>query len=384
VTSNYWIKMMKWPKRILLSIIMVGLSGSTILASDSGEHSAQGFPEGSLEQRSPGHEAIDVGHCTVIYASDEEMALGGGNEDWNDPASQVRFEPPEDGKYGIVYFGFANSTYEAGMNDQGLFFDAAATPPLEVVGSQHKISSGGYPVMEVMETCSTVEEALAVFDQYNITFMEDFQLMFGDSQGHSAILEGDEVIYKQGRYQIMTNFYQSQLPEGSLPGWRYRTAERMFERVPNLSLELFKLILDATHQEGSFPTQYSNIYDLKNRKVYVFYLHDYDRVVEIDLEKMLAQGYQVYDLATIFDTVFREVTPTPLMPTQTSEATPSGVSLEENGPGRGNFWMGLIPPLVVLVLLSGAYLWLRRGERALRREGSVMRKGRDEASASSE
>ena len=103
-----------------------------------------------------------------------------------------------------------------------------------------------------------MEEALAVFDKYYLAFMEDFQLMFGDSQGNSAILEGDEVIYKDGDYQIMTNFYQSQLPEGIFPGRRYRTAESMFERISDISLELFKMVLDETHQEGRYPMQYSN------------------------------------------------------------------------------------------------------------------------------
>ena len=282
---------------------LVILSGSTFPAYEG----AKDYPIQAEEMGTSTQEPWSEGHCTVIYASNGERALAGGNEDWDDPSAQVRFLPPEDGKYGIVYFGFANSTYEAGMNDQGLFFDAAATSPLEVVGSRHKISSGGYPVQEVMETSATVEEALAVFDKYNLAFMEDFQLMFGDSKGNSAILEGDEVIYKEGDYQIMTNFYQSQLPEGILPGRRYRTAESMFERISDISLELFKMILYETHQEGRYPTQYSNIYDLTNRKVHVFYLYDYEKVVEIDLEKMLRQGAHTYELSSLFAVAFPAV-----------------------------------------------------------------------------
>ncbi len=298
------------------------------------------------------------GHCTIIYASSEEKVLAGGNEDWDDPSAQVRFVPAGERKNGIVYFGFADSGYEAGMNDQGLFFDAAATSPMEVTGSLHKPSSGSYPVIEVMETSSTVDEALAVFDQYNLTFMEDFQLLFGDRFGNSAILEGDQVIHKEGRYQIMTNFYQSQLPEGILPGQRYRRAESMFEATSDISIELFRMILDATHQEGRYPTQYSNVYDLKNRKMYVFYQHDYDRVLEIDLESMLKQGAQSYALSTIFETAFQVGTPTPMV----LEPNPSpDVLKEQSSSNESYFWLGLVPPLVILILGFGAgYLHRRR------------------------
>jgi hypothetical protein len=57
------------------------------------------------------------------------------------------------------------------MNDQGLFFDHTATGPLEVVLSKHKESPKRNLIYEVMNKCATVEEALAVYDKYNLQYV---------------------------------------------------------------------------------------------------------------------------------------------------------------------------------------------------------------------
>ena len=61
--------------------------------------------------------------CSVLYATDGELALGGNNEDYINPLTKVWFIPGEGGSFGRVYFGFADYHAQGGMNDQGLFFD---------------------------------------------------------------------------------------------------------------------------------------------------------------------------------------------------------------------------------------------------------------------
>ena len=39
--------------------------------------------------------------------------------------------------------------------------------------------------------------------------MDDIQGFFVDRTGNSVIIEGDEVIYKQGNYQVVTNYLQN-------------------------------------------------------------------------------------------------------------------------------------------------------------------------------
>ncbi|MFQ5979397.1 MAG: hypothetical protein ACE5OZ_14810 [Candidatus Heimdallarchaeota archaeon] len=49
-------------------------------------------------------------------------------------------------------------------------------------------------------------------------------------------------------------------------------------------------ILEATHQEGQYPTLYSNIFDLVNRDIYLGDNYTYDKVVKLNLDAELAKG----------------------------------------------------------------------------------------------
>ena len=55
-------------------------------------------------------------------------------------------------------------------------------------------------------------------------------------------------------------------------------------------------ILEATHQEGRFPTQYSNIYDVKNQLIYLYHFHNFQKEYKIDLKKELAKGKHSYNI----------------------------------------------------------------------------------------
>jgi hypothetical protein len=242
----------------------------------------------------------DLG-CTVIYASDGEVALGGNNEDYSIPFTKVWFLPPEEGRFGRVYFGFENFIWSGGMNDQGLFFDALG------VDQPVRVPRNGKPVYQgtladkAMAECATVECVIQLFAENNLLWDTwYFQFMFGDATGDSAIIEPLTVLRKEGQYQVATNFYQSQPVPEYYTVSRYNTAVAMFESADAISVDLFREILDAVHQEGGSPTVYSNIYDLKQRIVYLYHYYDYDNVVVINLDEELAKGEHSYDLPSLF------------------------------------------------------------------------------------
>ncbi len=66
--------------------------------------------------------------CTVFYASSGDLALAGGNEDSFNPLTRAWFIPASDGRHGRVYFGYDDGLPQAGLNDQGLFFDGLYVP----------------------------------------------------------------------------------------------------------------------------------------------------------------------------------------------------------------------------------------------------------------
>jgi hypothetical protein len=246
--------------------------------------------------------------CTAFMMADGERVLVGNNEDYWIPHTRVWFIPAEAGSYGRVFFGYDNWYPQGGMNDQGLFFDGFATNPLPVERSKGKPKFRGRFLETVMATCATVQDAVDFFERYNLEFMRTFQIFVADKSGDAAVIEGDEIIRKTGSYQVVTNFYLSKVKEDRRPcEWhrrsclRYKKAEKMLAESDVASVALFRKILDATHQHNVFSrTLYSNIYDLKKGVVHLYYRHDFDREVVIDLKKELEKGPHCFAIPSLF------------------------------------------------------------------------------------
>jgi hypothetical protein len=253
-----------------------------------------GSGQAALEPERP-----DMG-CTVFYATDGQVALGGNNEDFVNPFTKVWFIPAEEGQYGRIYFGYDSFIWSGGMNDQGLFFDAMAVDQPVHVPRDDKPVYQGTLADKAMAECATTDCVLGLFEQYHTHDTWYHQFLFGDATGKSAIIEPLTVLRNEGGYQAGTNFYQSMTPENERSCPRYRAAVRLLEGADALSVDLFREVLDATHVEGQSVTLYSNVYDLTNRVVYVYYFHDYENGVVLDLEDELRKGARSVDLASLF------------------------------------------------------------------------------------
>jgi hypothetical protein len=239
--------------------------------------------------------------CTGFCISQDDLALVGNNEDWKNPNTKVWYVPAEDGKYGRVYFGFDNFYPQGGMNEKGLVFDGFATSPNKVKKSLDQPTFGANLMDKIMSECATVDETLEIFDKYNLKFMERAMFFIADEHGDSAIIEGDEVVRKKGKYQVCTNFYQSRVKrKNEIRCGRYKIADAMLRDADDTSVDLCKRVLAATHQEGSNPTLYSNVYDLKRRVVYLYHFHNFQNEVVIDLKAELAKGPRRLDLPDLF------------------------------------------------------------------------------------
>ena len=107
---------------------------------------------------------------------------------------------------------------------------------------------------------------------------------------------------------MASNFYQSEMAYKDNPcEWyeggclRYQIAENMLKESRSVSVEHFRDILEATHQNNlGVKTLYSNIYDLKNGLIYLYYLHNYDNEVIINLKEELKKGSHYYEIPSIF------------------------------------------------------------------------------------
>ncbi len=238
--------------------------------------------------------------CTGVYVFQDGRALAGNNEDFWNPDTKVRFVPAAEGRHGRVYFGFGNLYPQGGMNTAGLFFDGFATKRLPITGMDGRETFAGNLIDEAMATCGSVQEVKALFARYDLTFLEAAMLMFGDRHGDSIIVEGDEILDKDGRFQVVTNFYQSRSPETEWSCPRHAAATRMLGKSKRFTVERVRDVMKEVAVRGRVSTQYTNVYDLTNGVVHLYHFLDYDRAVTLDLEEELAKGERVVDLPSLF------------------------------------------------------------------------------------
>lgn len=219
--------------------------------------------------------------CTGLVVSDGDRVLVGNNEDWSNPCTKIWFKQPVNDRYGGVFFGFDDYAAQGGMNQKGLFFDGFSLKEKAVTGQEGKPRFKGDLIKEIMTTCATVEEALIILDKYNLDQMRNYQIFIADAGGDAAIIEGGAFIRKTGRFQVVTNFRQSQTESGDISCPRYRIARDMLASCTDVNISLVRRVLAATHNELFYPTLYSNIYDLKAGKVHVYYFHNFEEEVGV-------------------------------------------------------------------------------------------------------
>lgn len=79
-----------------------------------------------------------------------------------------------------------------------------------------------------------------------------------------------------------------------------RVASKRLEEASEISVNLFRSITSDVHVEGVVKTLYSNVYDLKNQIIYLYY-YDFENPLRIDLQDYLKKkGTCTYHLGHLF------------------------------------------------------------------------------------
>lgn len=240
--------------------------------------------------------------CTVFYAADGDTILAGNNEDMFDPLTVVWFIPASEGKHGRILFGFDDFIPQGGVNDQGLFYDGLSVPYQAITHSSDKITlSDPWMLLDkVLAEAATVGEAVKLLDGYNRVGFESSQLFYGDRLGNSVIVEGNAIIPKTGKFQVVTNFRQSEASDLAPPDERFSTATHFLSDAPQFTVQLFRDTLEAVHVEGEISTVYSQVYDLKQGVIYLYLFHNYAQVVILNVAEELAKGPHSATIDSLF------------------------------------------------------------------------------------
>ncbi len=243
--------------------------------------------------------------CTIFTASSKNVVLAGNNEDMCTTNTVIHVIPPSEENYGCIFWGFkGDENYQGGMNDSGLFFDGAGTPPVEMSDWDLPEFDGRYIFETVLKKCQTVQEAIELVKGYSQPYLKFSHILVADATGEAVIFEwgNNRMNYIQkgnNNYLIATNFNLTETAYPEKECNRYASAKRMLsENEPDISL--FEKILSVTHAEGKFPTVYSNLCDLKNRKMYLYNFHNYTYRKEFDLAEEFLKGEHEYTVRSFF------------------------------------------------------------------------------------
>jgi hypothetical protein len=248
--------------------------------------------------------------CSIFAVSDGDKILFGNNEDFGPAQKRIWINPPENDRLGTIIFGFDQgyNNYEGGMNDQGLCIDGAALRPTGWVKDTLKETIEIDVLFEtILGKCEDFQDVEQLIENYNIESLKSAQFLIADKKGNVGVLiyhdSRQQIIRMDSNFQIITNFHYGNGIDPYFPERRFLIGTKMLEDTNNHSIEGFKKILFAIHQDtkSGDPTSYSNIYDLKNDQIYVYHFYNFSEPYIIDMNHIFNQGKQVIHFKDIFE-----------------------------------------------------------------------------------
>lgn len=259
------------------------------------------------------------GYCTIFSISIGESVYFGNNEDWKNPLTYIWVEPADDENYAVVYLGFDNFFPQGGLNEKGLAFDGNALPYIQIDSFPDKLQPTEAIVNNIiMRKCATVEEAINMATSYDWgqIYSGKFagQFLLADSTGDAVVMgfgEDGELVFtrklKGDSYIVSTNFNRAynQNRYGDYPCSRYDLSSKMLQKIENeedLSIDFLASLLDAVHEEGkTLNTLYSNIFDLKQKIIHLYYWHQFNQVVSIDFKELINWNSEPIRIENLFN-----------------------------------------------------------------------------------
>ena len=228
--------------------------------------------------------------CTIFVLTDTNRALFCNNEDWPNPNSRIWFVPAGNGYYGAVYVGFDNGFAQGGLNTEGLAYDWVGGYREKWEPSPHSETFRGNPSQRMLETCVTVNDAIAFFRTHDYPGFARAKMLVADRTGASAIIGA-----RDGKLQVV--------PGKQCWGFGYgkQTLELAIVRDPEPTVANgFKVLRDC-RQPAPYATEYSNIYDLKSGDIFLYPYPGRDDGVKFNLAAEFKKGAHYYNMPQIHE-----------------------------------------------------------------------------------
>lgn len=249
--------------------------------------------------------SLELQACSMIYYVDPSTGkiYVANNEDyWYDTKAYIQIMPASDKEHARLWYGWDNFS-QGGINEHGLFFDAAVTPKQEI--PEGFTNPNGRNVGdEILAFCRTVDEALSYLEKEKIGVSEG-HMMLGDGEGKAVVLEwvkGEiRVVRMQENYLIATNFLLSETDPENIECPRYRSIEERVKQLGSGGAEVdLRAVGNTVSGAVNVPredesgrvggTLYSSFMDITEMKFVLVPRLDNSKVVSLDLQEEFGRG----------------------------------------------------------------------------------------------
>ncbi len=238
--------------------------------------------------------------CSIVYFIDEKTGTiyVANNEDyWLDTKAYVQYMPASKKEIARVWYGWRKFA-QGGINQAGLFFDAAITPKQSIPKGYHA-PNGRNIGDEILATCKTIKEALDFLENEKIAIPSG-HMMFGDKHGNAVVVEwiaGKRTLnYIKNNVLIATNYLLAKPEAGGYPCYRYESIQKRIDILkqgevvsflgfgntlggaavpPNYNLE----------NEKASGTLYSSFINITEMKLFIVPKLDNNKVIKLDLNE---------------------------------------------------------------------------------------------------
>ena len=241
----------------------------------------------------------EIQACSILYYID---TISGkifvvNNEDyWYDVDAFVKIEPKSKKEYARLWYGW-DKFAQGGINEKGLFFDAAVTP------EQKKINGYGNPNSnlgdDILANCSNVTEALAYLENRKIGLTKS-HMIFGDKTGNAVVVEWVGGVKKlhwiNDNKLLITNFLLSDTTAGSYPCYRYESINKNIIELESTHNEINLLQIGNTFRNAVQPpkeidkdkiggTLYTSFINISDMEFVLSYKLRNEKILKLDLKK---------------------------------------------------------------------------------------------------
>lgn len=278
---------------------------------------------------SPGINFSDNGigsSCSIFTIAIGDTVYFGNNEDYKSPNAYQWYIPSQNITtrwgvrkeiYGGVFLGFDNNGNEGvdtwpqgGMNEHGLCFDANGLPNLALrLDRNMSYPYSDYAFSQILWECKTVEDVTNWYQTHRWSSLS-CQIHYADKSGDAVVVSvntstGKWVFTRKNATALVsTNFnLDDPVGNGHYPCSRYTTATLMLGEITtetDLTVSACANVLYEVHQEGTYATKYSNIFDPVNLDLYFNYGRSYGKSEKIGLMEHLTDKEAFEQEATFF------------------------------------------------------------------------------------